>query len=248
MNSDPVSHDEHWIVVVGRSNFSRSSRALEQMVRDLQSSGFAVHGFESHQAQRSRRMNDWFEGFLGGAFATFCSRYTRLGKWLKKMLKAIWYLVHPSGWDFSRLRWTTYNERTARDLRQLLRHWQCHWPARRVHLFAHSAGGIVSSWLETEPNVVSLVCFGYPFRHPKMPEEPFRTAHLQSMRKPFLIIQGDRDEYGTAEHARQYALSDSTSVVPINSNHNYDDLAPGLYQYCLGLVGDYYGGYARRSS
>lgn len=247
MNSDLLLHEEHWIVVVGRNNFSRSSRSLEQMVRDLQSSGFYVHSFESRQAQRSRRRNDWFECFLGGAVATFCSHHARLGRWLQKFAKLIWVLVHPSDWDFSRLTGATYNECAARNLRQLLRDWQCRWPTRRVHLFSHSAGGIISSWLEKEPNVVSLVCFGYPFRHPDMQDQPFRTAHLQSMKKPFLIIQGDHDEYGTAEHAKQYMLSDSINVVSIDSGHDYDDLTLGLHQHCLELVGRYFGSHARCS-
>lgn len=246
MNTQAAAHDEHWIVVIGRSNFAKSSRSLEQLVGDLRSRGFAVHGFESSRAQLSLRMSGWFESLLDGSVAAFCHRHARWGKWLRKMTKAGWLLVHPSGWDFSRLRGMTHNERAARELQQLLRHWQCHWPLRRVHFLAHSAGGIVASWLESEPNVVSLVCFGYPFRHPQMPEESYRTAHLQKIRKPFLIIQGDQDEYGCADRARQYALSESIRVVTIQANHDYDDLPTELYQHCLELVGDHLESSARQ--
>lgn len=210
------------------------------MLRDLHSSGFVVYSFESRQAKISRRMNGWFDRFLGGAVAAFCRRGASWGKWLQKMIKAAWLMAHPPEWYFFLQRGMGYNECAARDLRQLLRDWQRHYPSRRVYLFAHSAGGIVSSWLDHEPNVVSLVCFGYPFRHPQRRDEYFRTAHLQGVCKPFLIIQGDRDDYGTAERAKQYALSGKISVVSIKADHNYDDFAPEVYKYCLELVGDHY--------
>lgn len=182
-----------WIVVVGRNNLARSSRALAQIVRDLQSLGFAVHGFDPRRAQRSLRLSVWFENLLDGAVAAYCDQ-TRWGVVLEKSIKAAWLVVHPQGGRSSRLNAMTHSERATKDLRQLLRHWQCRWPERKVHLFAHSAGGIVASQLEDEPNVVSLMCFGYPFRHPQKEEEPSRTAHLQAMRKPFLILQGNGDE------------------------------------------------------
>lgn len=240
MKANPLSRDELWIVVVGRNNIAQSSRSLEQMTRDLCASGFAVHYFESRQAQRAHRMNDWFDGFLSGSVAEFCGQYAWCGRWLQKMIKGIWLLAHPSCWDFSRLKGVTYNDRNARDLKKLLCDWRCHWPSRRVSLFSHSAGGIASSWLEAEANVVSLVCFGYPFRHPQMPEQSYRTAHLQSMRKPFLIIQGNQDVYGSAEQARQYSLSESIRMEAIQADHNYDDFSSELYTYCLELVENFY--------
>lgn len=73
-----------------------------------------------------------------------------------------------------------------------------------------------------------------------MSEKPFRTTHFKHLRKPFLIIQGDRDEYGTEEKARQYELSASIRIVPINANHNYDALAPEPYRGCLELVAQHF--------
>jgi len=240
MHADFACVNQRWIVVVGRNNFAKSSHALEQMLKDLQSMGFAVHGFESRQTHRAHRVSGWFNGLLGGSVAAYCSQ-AKWGVFLRKSLKAGWLLVHPADWDFSRRMGMTPNERAARDLRQLLRHWQSHWPSRRVYLFAHSAGGIVTSLVEAETNVVSLVCFGYPFRHPQLNEEPLRTVHLPSVRKPFLIFQGSLDEYGTAERAREYALSPSTRVVSINADHDYENLSSGLYQGCIELILDCYG-------
>ncbi|MEY5027977.1 MAG: hypothetical protein RLZ63_292 [Pseudomonadota bacterium] len=236
---------EHWMVVVGRNNLDQSSRALAQLLVDLNEGphalGFAVYAFESGRAQRARRMNAWFAGLWGGRLATTCKAQARWGRWLQKTAKCLWRLAHPLDWSFDRLRGITQNERTAIELRQLLLGWQVQWPHRRVHLFAHSAGGIVSSWLQTEPNVHSLVCFGYPFRHPQSPEEAFRTAHLPGVTKPFLILQGDRDAYGPAAHARRhYPLSESMRLVPVDTDHNCDNLAPGVYAQCLQTLRDFY--------
>jgi len=63
-----------------------------------------------------------------------------------------------------------------------------------------SMGGRVASMVADELMdaglVQGLVCLGYPFHPPGKPEQP-RTAHLEHLRTPTLIIQGERDEFGT---------------------------------------------------
>ena len=204
-----------WIVFVGRSNVAKSSRSIEQIVKRLELSGFRIHNFESKKTQRACRINAWFAGLLGGSVASFCACHQKRGRWLKKLFKASWRLVHPAEWDLSRFKGLSNEERATKELRKLLLDWQRQWPSRTVHLLAHSAGGIISSWLESEPNVVSLVCFGYPFKSPQMIEEPYRTRHLQKISKPFLIIQGAFDEYSSAEQARRYELSKSILLADI---------------------------------
>jgi hypothetical protein len=241
MNTDVRSHKDRWIVVVGRDNIAKSSRSLEQMIKDLSALGFSVQNLEQRHVVTSRLMNSWFEGLLARRVAVFCRQRESLGRWIRRAIKALWLVFHPSSWDLSRFsEKKTYNEERALDLRSLLRHWRAQHSSRQVYLFAHSAGGIVSSWLENEANVVSLVCFGYPFKHLENSEEPFRTMHLKHMRKPFLIIQGDRDSYGTKEKARQYELSASIRIVPINANHSYDALTPETYRGCLELVAQHF--------
>jgi len=108
-------------------------------------------------------------------------------------------------------------------------------------VFAHSAGGIVACRVEDQPNLRRVVCFGYPFKHPQHGEEPFRTSHLQHMRKPVLMIQGLRDEYGNAQQAqRSYKLSDSICLVDIDADHNCDDLSAGEYQRTLKQVVEFF--------
>lgn len=224
---------------MGRSNFAKASHSLQQLLRDLQSLGFGVHTFESRKAQRAQRMNAWLQALWGGAVVRWSSQ-VRAGRWLQKFLKGLWRLAHPSGWDFSRLKGLTANDVAARELRQLLQSWHQQWPERRVNLLTHSAGGIVACRVEDLPNWARMVCFGYPFKHPHMPEEPFRTAHLQHMRKPVLMIQGLRDEYGNAQQAQHnYKLSNSIRLVDIDTDHNCDDLSPDEYQRILRLVREF---------
>ena len=240
VNIDAQSGKDHWIVVVGRDNIAKSSRTLEQMIQDLSALGYSVHNLEPRQVVTSRLMRHWFEGILAGRVATVCCQRESLGRWVRRAIKALWLIFHPSRWDFSRFSKKSYREERALDLRSLLRHWRVRHPSRQVHLLAHSGGGLVSSWLENEANVESLVCFGYPFKHPDQGEEPFRTMHLKHMHKPFLIIQGDRDSYGTKEKARHYELSACIRIVPINANHSYDSMAPETYRGCLELVAKHF--------
>ena len=57
-----------------------------------------------------------------------------------------------------------------------------------------------------------LVCLGYPFHPPGRPEK-LRTAHLETLSTPALIVQGTRDAFGTREDVAGYKLSPAIRVV-----------------------------------
>lgn len=63
-----------------------------------------------------------------------------------------------------------------------------------------SMGGRVASHvadnLHKSGEVAGLVCLGYPFHPPNTPER-LRVAHLETLTCPTLIIQGERDPFGT---------------------------------------------------
>ena len=63
-----------------------------------------------------------------------------------------------------------------------------------------SMGGRVASLVADEltpqGRIAGLVCLGYPFHPPKKPEQ-LRTAHLAALACPALIVQGERDPFGT---------------------------------------------------
>jgi len=84
-------------------------------------------------------------------------------------------------------------------------------PPARLVLAGKSMGGRMATMLADELQVAGVVVFGYPFHPPKQPAQ-LRTAHLQGLRTPCLILQGERDPFGTAGEVRGYALSTAIEV------------------------------------
>lgn len=74
-----------------------------------------------------------------------------------------------------------------------------------------SLGGRMASMIADEMEVAGLVCLGYPFHPPGKPERP-RTEHLETLKTPTLILQGERDPFGTAEEVPTYNLSKQISM------------------------------------
>jgi len=220
------------IVVVGRSNYKKSSSSIENILVDLHAAGFTLVWFESHITQIQRWMDARLESLFGGRLVEWCQDYGALGKHMRRLTKFLILMMRPDKWSYFLKRFDNPNVLSARDLRLFLHQ----RPTCSVHLLAHSAGGIVSSLVADEPAIASVVCFGYPFRHPERGEEDVRTAHLPAVCKPFLIFQGDQDEYGTPLDAQRYPLSASTVVKAIHADHDYDRLAPQEYRRCLALL------------
>ncbi|MCW8108818.1 alpha/beta hydrolase [Alteromonas ponticola] len=77
-----------------------------------------------------------------------------------------------------------------------------------------SMGGRVATLIADKCRIKGGVVFGYPFHPPGKPEKT-RTSHLADLQTPFLILQGERDPFGTADEIKQYSLSQSiqTSIV-----------------------------------
>lgn len=69
--------------------------------------------------------------------------------------------------------------------------------------------------------VRGLLCLGYPFHAPGKPEQP-RIRHLESMRTPALILQGERDQFGNREEVGTYRLSPRIRVEWIaDGDHSF---------------------------
>jgi uncharacterized protein len=83
-------------------------------------------------------------------------------------------------------------------------------PDQALLIGGKSMGGRVASLvadkLFAEGNIAGLVCLGYPFHPPGKPDN-LRTAHLEMLRCPALIVQGERDPFGTRSEVEAYALS-----------------------------------------
>lgn len=74
-----------------------------------------------------------------------------------------------------------------------------------------SMGGRIASMLADELGVSGLVCLGYPF-HPAGKPDWLRIAHLESLKTPALICQGERDTMGRRDEVEGYPLSGAVSV------------------------------------
>jgi len=88
-----------------------------------------------------------------------------------------------------------------------------------------SLGGRIASvmadqWLDGQ-QIVGCICLGYPF-HPLGKPQQLRVAHLEQMRTPTLILQGERDAMGRRELVEGLNLSPSIEVewVP-DGDHSY---------------------------
>ncbi|PKG96735.1 alpha/beta family hydrolase [Paraglaciecola sp. MB-3u-78] len=80
-----------------------------------------------------------------------------------------------------------------------------------IFIGGKSMGGRMASMLLQESSALGCICMGYPFHPPGKPEK-LRTEHLLVMNKPVLILQGERDTFGTREDIGSYNLSSQVQV------------------------------------
>ena len=74
-----------------------------------------------------------------------------------------------------------------------------------------SMGGRLASMVADQLGVRGLVCLGYPFHAPGKPER-VRADHLKAIATPTLIVQGERDPFGTRQDIAGYALGPKVKV------------------------------------
>jgi predicted alpha/beta-hydrolase family hydrolase len=63
-----------------------------------------------------------------------------------------------------------------------------------------------------EAVVAGLICLGYPF-HPVGKPDRLRVEHLRAITTPTLIVQGERDPFGSQEEVAGYKLSVAVQVA-----------------------------------
>lgn len=82
---------------------------------------------------------------------------------------------------------------------------------------------LVADTLLDAGRIVGAVTLGYPFHPPGKPEV-LRTDHLAALRAPLLIVQGERDPFGSRAEVERYALSPRIQITwALDGDH---DLAP----------------------
>lgn len=72
-----------------------------------------------------------------------------------------------------------------------------------------SMGGRMATLLMAEHNlpIKGCVCFGYPYHAPGKPEK-VRNDHFSALTQPVLVLQGDRDAFGTRDEIERYVSFD----------------------------------------
>jgi predicted alpha/beta-hydrolase family hydrolase len=76
----------------------------------------------------------------------------------------------------------------------------------RLVIGGKSMGGRIASLVADAAGVAGLICLGYPF-HPVGKPDHLRVEHLQKIKTPTLIVQGERDPFGGQEEVAAYKLS-----------------------------------------
>jgi uncharacterized protein len=77
---------------------------------------------------------------------------------------------------------------------------------KQVFIGGKSMGGRMATLVADELGVRGVVCFGYPFHPPGQPAR-VRTAHLEAIATPMLVLQGERDPFGNRDDVATYRLS-----------------------------------------
>ncbi|MEP1446686.1 MAG: alpha/beta family hydrolase [Paraglaciecola sp.] len=80
-----------------------------------------------------------------------------------------------------------------------------------IFIGGKSMGGRMASMLLQESTALGCICMGYPFHPPGKPEK-LRTEHLETINKPVLILQGERDTFGTRQEIAKYNLSTQVQI------------------------------------
>lgn len=75
-----------------------------------------------------------------------------------------------------------------------------------------SMGGRMASLIADEVEAAGLVCLGYPF-HPTGKPDQLRTDHLARLKTPTLILQGERDPFGSQAEVATYKLAKAIRCV-----------------------------------
>lgn len=94
----------------------------------------------------------------------------------------------------------------------------------RFAIGGKSMGGRIASLVADETPAQGLLCLGYPF-HPTGKPEKLRIEHLQTIQTRTLIVQGERDPFGTREEVADYPLSEQVRLhwVP-GGDHGFKPL------------------------
>jgi uncharacterized protein len=217
LNSDKV------LLFIGRSNTQKNSAPLQELLNKLILDGYLlVWPKDKNQiiSELLSKKSAWAVSHLNRILGP---NERPVKVWAQRLLKGLILIPRPSKWSYF-VTWLS----TSRAEDQFLinkRAIQEIGENKSIYIMSHSAGGITALSLSNEINICGIICFGYPFKHPDKGEESYRTDYLKKIHKPFLIIQGTRDEYGGKDVQHRYDLSPCIELEFVDATHEYENLS-----------------------
>jgi len=102
-------------------------------------------------------------------------------------------------------------EESFREVIDATREWG---KTKDVFIGGKSMGGRMATHLGAQglDGLRGIVALGYPLHPPGRPDKP-RTEHLPSIRVPVLIVQGERDTFGTPDELKPVIATMKTKVT-----------------------------------
>ncbi|MFL6247178.1 MAG: alpha/beta fold hydrolase [Thermoanaerobaculia bacterium] len=112
-----------------------------------------------------------------------------------------------------------------------------HGGGGKVIVGGKSMGGRMASMIADEVGARGLLVFGYPFHPPGKPAQT-RTAHLEHLRTPSLILQGTRDTFGTRDDVAAYTLSPAIRIEWMEGgDHSLKGRVPEAIEAAAAFIG-----------
>ena len=112
--------------------------------------------------------------------------------------------------------------------RAVVAHVSAQWPDAPLAIGGKSMGGRMATMLMADEgaptSVVACIALGYPLHPPGKPGQ-LRVAHLGAIGVPLLVIQGERDPFGSPDDVtREFAAAGACPlVVPIaHGGHGFE--------------------------
>ncbi|WP_067732829.1 alpha/beta family hydrolase [Novosphingobium naphthalenivorans] len=224
------------IVVVGRNDKTKRSDVIMQVAERLHNQGHAVYWFESPRAEASRQIN----ASIARVWPRLAAAPSTLAlplRILRFTVKTALALLNRNRRDFLQAAIVSRPVMAARELGRFLDKLPC----QAAFLITHSAGGIAATQTSSNAKVDRIICFGYPFQHPDRPPETYRTAHLSSVDKPLLIVQGKGDPYGHDPARFGVLLPADTRITMLDCDHDYSSLAAAEFGRVWAAVSEFAG-------
>jgi uncharacterized protein len=105
-------------------------------------------------------------------------------------------------------------ESAFRDVIEAAREWS---GAKQLFIGGKSMGGRMATHLGAQglDGLLGIVALGYPLHPPGRPDKP-RIEHLPSIRVPVLIVQGERDTFGTPEELKPVIATMKATTVTLH--------------------------------